>query len=228
MITYQENWISHFVSFYAWTEQLPWLNELMVLLLGSKRSLLSVPKRGTKPRSPALQADSITLSYQGSPEQCWLAKKTPPKLNNVLKDMIKIISCIQVSPVQLLSHVWLFATPFTAACEASLSITNSWILLKHVSIELVMPTNHLILCYPLPLLLSIFPSIKVFSNESALCSAGQSTGVSVSTSVLPTNNQDWSPLGWTGWISLQSKGLSRVFSNTTVQKHQFFSSQLSL
>ena len=168
MITYQENWISHFVSFYAWTEQLPWLNELMVLLLGSKRSLLSVPKRGTKPRSPALQADSITLSYQGSPEQCWLAKKTPPKLNNVLKDMIKIISCIQVSPVQLLSHVWLFATPFTAVRQVSLSITNPQSLFKLMSIDLVMPSTHLILYCPLLLLPSIFQSIRVFSNESVL------------------------------------------------------------
>ena len=78
-------------------------------------------------------------------------------------------------------------------------------------------------------LASIFPSIRVFSNESALriSPSHQSTGVSASPSVLPVNTQDWSPLGWTGWISLQSKGLSRVFSNTTVQKHQFFSAQLS-
>ena len=80
-----------------------------------------------------------------------------------------------------------------------------------------------------PLLLpSIFRSIRVFSNESAFCIGRQSIGVSASTSVLPVNTQDWSPLGWTGWISLQFKGLSRVFSNTTVQKHQFFGSQLSL
>ena len=75
------------------------------------------------------------------------------------------------------------------------------------------------------------PSIRVFSKESTLrmsCSIlRQSIGVSASASVLPMNTQDWSPLGWTGWISLQSKGLSRVFSNTTVQKHQFFSAQLS-
>ena len=90
-----------------------------------------------------------------------------------------------------------------------------------------MPSNHLILCHPLLFPPSIFPSIRVFSNESALPSGGQSTGVSASTSVLPVNTQDWSPLGWTGWISLQSKGLSRVFSNTTVQKHQFFGAQLS-
>ena len=78
--------------------------------------------------------------------------------------------------------------------------------------------NHLQFCHPLLLLLSIFPSIRVFSNESVLL-----IRVSVSASVLPMNSEDWFPLGWTGWISLQSKGLSRVFSKTTAQKHQFFS-----
>ena len=72
-----------------------------------------------------------------------------------------------------------------------------------------------------------FPASESFQMSQLFASAGQSTGVSVSTSVLPLNTQDWSPLGWTSWISLQSKGLSRVFSNTTVQKHQFFSTQLS-
>ena len=115
-------------------------------------------------------------------------------------------------------------TPWTAAHQASLS--NSQSLFKFMFIELVMPSNNLILCRPLLLLSSIFPSIKVFSNESALC-GGQNIGVSASTSVLPKNTQDWSPLGWTGWISLQSKGLSRVF-NTTLQKHQFFGTQHSL
>ena len=81
-----------------------------------------------------------------------------------------------------------------------------------------MPSNHLILCRPLLLTPSIFPSIRVFPNESVLHIRGQSTGVSASASVLPMNIQDWFPLGWTGWISLQSRGLSRVFSNTTVQK----------
>ena len=124
--------------------------------------------------------------------------------------------------VQSLSRVQIFATPRTAARQASLTITNSWSLLKPMSIESVMPSNHLILCRPLLLLPSIFPSIRVFSNESVLHIGCQSIGVSASTSVLPMNIQDWSPLGWTGWISLQSKGLSRVFSNTAVQKHQFF------
>ena len=126
------------------------------------------------------------------------------------------------SSVQLLSCTQHFVTLWTAACQASLSITNSWRLFKHISIELVMPSNHLILCSPLLLLPSIFPSIRIFSNESALRISGQSIGVSASTSVLPMNTQDWSPLGWTGWISLQSKGLSRVFSYTTVQNYQFF------
>ena len=90
-----------------------------------------------------------------------------------------------------------------------------------------MPSNHLILCHPLlPLL--IFPSIWGFSSESVLHISGQSIGVSASTSVLPMNIHDRFPLAWTGWSSLQSKGLSRVFSNTTVQKHHFFGAQLYL
>ena len=112
--------------------------------------------------------------------------------------------------------------PWTEAGQASLSITNSWSLPRPMSIKLLMPSNHLILCCPLLLPPSVFPSIRVFSNESVLQSGGQTIGVSASASVLPVNIQDWFPLGWTGWIPLPSKGLSRVFSNTTVQKHQFF------
>ena len=133
----------------------------------------------------------------------------------------------QFSSAQLFSHVRLFATPCTAAHQASLSITNSWSIFKLISIALVMPSNHLILCCPLLLPPSIFPSIRVFSMSQFFTSGGQSIGVSASASVLPMNIQDWFPLGWTGWISLQSKGLSRVFSNTAVQKHQFFGTQLS-
>ena len=98
------------------------------------------------------------------------------------------------SSVQLLSCTWLFVTPWTATHQAPLSITNSRSLLKLMSIESVMPSNHFILCHPL-LLPSIFPSIRVFSNESALCMILQSIGVSASTSVLPMNVQDWFPLG---------------------------------
>ena len=108
-----------------------------------------------------------------------------------------------------------------------LPITNSQSLLKPIPIQLVMPSNHPIFCRPPLLLPSIFLSIRVFSNESALHTGGQSIGVSASTSVLPMNTQDWSTSGWTGWISLKSKGHSRVFSNTIVQKHQFFGAQLS-
>ena len=118
------------------------------------------------------------------------------------------------------------ATPRTIACQASVSITNSWSLLKLISVESVMPSNHLILCGPLQP--SIFPSIRVFSNESVLHIRWPKYWSFHSVSVLLMNIQDWSPLGWTGWISLQSKGLSRVFSNTTVQKYQFFGAQLSL
>ena len=133
---------------------------------------------------------------------------------------------IQLSSVQSLSHIWPFATPWTVAHQASLSITNSWGLLKLRFIESVMPSNHLIVCGSCLLLPSIFPSIKSFQMSQFFTSGGQSTGVSAS--VLPMNIQDWFPLGWTGWISLQSKRLSGVFSSTTVQKHQVFGAQPSL
>ena len=124
------------------------------------------------------------------------------------------------------SHVQLFAPPWTTAHQASLSITNSWSIPKFMSIESVRPSNHLILCRPLLHLPSIFPSIRVFSNESVLCIRWPKYW-SFSFSISPSMNiQDWS-LGWTDCISL-SKGVSRVFSNTTVQKHQFFSAQSSL
>ena len=118
--------------------------------------------------------------------------------------------------------------PWTVARQASLSITISQSLHKLMSIELVMPSNHLILCCPLLLLPSIFPSIRVFPMSQFFASGGQSIGVSASASVLPMTIQDCFPSGWIGLISLQSKGLSRVFSNTTVQKHHFFSTQLCL
>ena len=117
------------------------------------------------------------------------------------------------------------ASPWTAAHQASLSLSISWSLLKLMSIESVMPSNHLILCYPLLLLPSIFPSIRVFSNELALrirCPKYWSFSFSFSPSM---NIQSWFSIGLTGLISLQSKGLSRVF-NTTVQKHQFFGAQI--
>ena len=132
-----------------------------------------------------------------------------------------------LSSVQLLSRVRLFATPWTAARRASLSITNSWSVIKLMSIELVMPSNHPSSVIPFSSYLQSFLTTGSFQMSQFFASAGQSIGVSASASVLPMNTQNWSPLGWTVWTSLQSKGLSRVFSNTTVQKHQFFGAQLS-
>ena len=140
---------------------------------------------------------------------------------------VYISSSFQFSSVQSLSRVWLFVIPWTAAHQASLSITNSQSLLKLMSIEPVMPSNYLTLCCPLLFLPLIFPSIRVFPVSQFFTSCGQSIGVTALASVLAMNTKDWSPLGWTGWISMQSKGLSRVFSNTTLQKHQFFGTQLS-
>ena len=122
------------------------------------------------------------------------------------------------SSVQSLSHVWLFAAPWTAGCQASLSITNSWSLLKLMSITSVMPSKHLILCQSLLLSPSISPSMRVFSMSQVLASSGQSTGVSASPSVLPMNIQDWFTF-WIDWFDLLA---------VQVQKHQFFCTQLSL
>ena len=129
--------------------------------------------------------------------------------------------------VQSLSDVQLFATPWTAARQASLSITNSWSLLKFMSIESVVPSTISSSLALFSFCLQSFPSSGSFPMSQFFTSGGQGIGVSASASVLPMNIQDWSPLGWTGWISLQSKGLSKVLSNTTVQKHQFFGAQLS-
>ena len=136
-----------------------------------------------------------------------------PELNTVAR------SCPTLCNPSL--HEW------TAACQASLSITNSQSLSKLMSIESVMPSNHLILCRPLLLLLPVPPSIRVFSNESTLHIRWPKYW-SFSFSIIPSKEiPGLISSEWTGWISLQSKGLSRVFSNTTVQKHQFFGTQLS-
>ena len=127
-----------------------------------------------------------------------------------------------LSSVQSLRCVPLFATPWIAARQASLSITNSRNSLKLMSIESMMPSSLLVLCRPLLLLPSIPPSIRVFPNESTLHIRWPKYWSFSLASFLPKKSQGWSPSEWTGWISLQSKGLSRVFSNTTVQKHQFF------
>jgi len=128
----------------------------------------------------------------------------------------------------LLRPVQLFATPWTAACQASLSFTISWSLLKFMSIESVKLSNHLILCFPFSFCLQSFPASVSFQMSQLFTSGSQSIGASASASVFPINIQGWFPLGLTGLISLQSKGLSRVFSKTTVQKHQFIGTQPSL
>ena len=118
--------------------------------------------------------------------------------------MSNLIRCpsVQFSSVQSLSRVWLFVTPWIAACQASLSITSSQSSLKLMSIESVMPSSHLILCRPLLLLPPVPPKASgSFPMNQLFTWGGQSIGVSASASVLPMNTQDWSPLGWTGWIS---------------------------
>ena len=134
----------------------------------------------------------------------------------------------QFSSVQSLSCVWLFATPWTAEhlhgqvdrppCPSPTPrvYPNSCPLSQWCHPTISSSVITFSTC------LQFFPASGSFPITQFFASGGQSTGVSASTSVFPMNTQDWSPLGWTGWISLQSKGLSRVFSNTTVQKHQFF------
>ena len=144
-------------------------------------------------------------------------------LNSQIKKKIYWINSVHFS------HVWLFATPWTAACQASLYITNSRSLLKLISIKSVMLSNHLILCCPLLLLPSIFPSIRVFSNESVFHIRWPKYW-SFSFSISPSNEYSVLISFWNqfGLISFPSKGLSRIFSNTTVKKHQLFGTQLSL
>ena len=132
-----------------------------------------------------------------------------------------------IRSVPSLSHVQLFATAWIAARQASLSNTNSWSSLKLTSIESVMPSCHLILYCPLLLLPPNPPSIRVFPMSQFFAPGGQSIRLSASPWLLPMNTQDWFPSEWTAWISLQSKGLSRVFSDTTVQRHHFLGAQLS-
>ena len=122
--------------------------------------------------------------------------------------------------VQSLSHVRIFATPWTAALQASLSTANSWSLLKLMSIESVMHPTISSSVVPFTSCLQSFLASGSFPVSQFFTSGGQSIGVSASASVLPMNIQDWFPLGWTDWFSLVFKGLSGVFSNTTVQKPQ--------
>ena len=130
--------------------------------------------------------------------------------------IFQLFSCVRLSVTPWMQHTKLPCPP------------SSWSLLKLMSIESVMPSNHLILCHPLLFLPQSFPASGSFQMSQLFASDGLRIGASASTSVLPMNIKGWFPLGLTGLISLQSKGLSRVFSNTTVLKHQFFSAQPSL
>ena len=149
-------------------------------------------------------------------------------MTNVLQcKVLYFFSNWNISSVQLLSCVWLFATPWTAARRASLSITNFQSLLKLMFIESVVHPTFSSSVVPFSSHIQSFPASGSFPMSQFFTSSGQSIGASASASVLPMNILEWFALGWTGWNSLQTKGLSRVFSNTTVQKHQFFSAQPS-
>ena len=148
----------------------------------------------------------------------WFALKFDRKQQNFVK---------QFNFVQSLSRVW-FCDPMDCSTPG-LPVHHQITEFTQTHIHRVNDTiNHLILCHPLLLHLQSFPGSRYFPMSQLFTSGDQSIGISASTSVLPMNTQDWCPLGWTGWISLQSKGLSRVFSKTTIQKHQFFGAQLSL
>ena len=135
---------------------------------------------------------------------------------------------MDVAVAQPLSHLWSFLMPWTAALQASLSFTTSWSLFKFMSIESVMVSNHLILCFLFTSCLQFFPASGSFPMSQLITWGAQSFGTSASASVLPKNIQGWFPLGLTNLASLLSKGLSRVFYSTTVQEQQFFGTHSSL
>ena len=153
----------------------------------------------------------MDLRFQWSDFNLLLLSFSVPVNANIIGHQGKMI--YHFSSVQSLSHVRHFMIPWTAARWASLSITNSWSLLKFMSIESVMPSNHIILYHPLLLYPSIIPSIRIFSNESVFShQVAKVLEFQLQHQFFQWNIQDWSPLGLTGWISLQSKGLSRIFT----------------
>ena len=204
------------------------MQELITFYIQSKRSehsrvfiplqtILLGKKKKTKNRN---NVENFILR-----ESCIYSAANIPKNYQLSNDCQSELFLIQFSSVQSLSHVQLFVTPRTAAHQASLSITNSWGLLKLMSIETVIPSNHLILCHPLLIPPSIFPSNRVFSNESVLYIRWPNYW---SFSISPSNE-------YSGLISFRidwpappcSPRDSQVFPNNTVQKHQFVSAQLS-
>ena len=175
--------------------------------------------RGVEPHSPSIHPCSL--------EECWVTVGTAPESPGHRGELrywpYEIWQCVfPVFVVQSLSHVWLFGTPWTAAYQAFLSLTVSQGLLKFMSIESVMLSNQLILCYPLLLLPSTFPASGLFQwVSSSHTSCVPCIGASASASVLLVNIQGWFPFRLTGLIFLLSKGLSRVLSSTTVQNQCF-------
>ena len=214
------------ILFLSWSPVFSGLNVqpcstfLQLLRLGSARLLCSwnLPGKNTG-------VDAIS-STRGLSLSSWPRDRSHVSCISSTGRQILYHCTTCLSSVHSLSPVQQFAVPQTAACQCSLTITNTQSLLKLMSFELVRPSNHLILCYHFLLLPSIFPSIRDFSDDQPFLPGDQSIGVSASTSVLPMSIQDWFPLGWTGLIPLQSKGLWRVFSKTILQKHQLFNVHL--
>ena len=164
------------------------------------------------------QHDWCRVPGAGTTQLSHMDSRVPSRSQNLW-----ILSSVQFSHSVASSS----GTPWTVAHQASPSITNAWSSLKLLSIESVMPSSHLILCCSLLITRSVFPSIRVFSNELALCIRWPKYW-SFSFNISPSNEYSALISFSMDWISLQSKGLSRVFSNTTVKKHQFFGAQLSL
>ena len=202
-------------------------------IIGTQSQFPDLPDSGIKPGSPALQADSYPLSHQGSPLLTHANEYTH--------------ACPHTHMYAYVLFLFFFSVkPKFSSVQFSCSVVSDSLQpheLQHARPLCPSPTPGV---HPNPCPLSrwchptisssvvpfsscpqSFPASRSFQMSQLFASGGQSIGISASTSVLPMNTQDWSPLGWTGWISSQSKGLSRIFSNTTVQKHQFFGAQLS-
>ena len=163
----------------------------------------------------------IPLSFQ------LLIKISSYKYLSLLLFLKIVVIWYHISSVQLLSHVRLFVTPWTAACQASSSSPAHGVYSNSSPLSRWCHPTISSSVVPFSSCLQSFPASGSFPMSRLFTSGGQSIGVSASTSVLPRNTQDWCLLGWIGWISLQFKEFSRVFSNTTVQKHQFFVAQPS-
>ena len=200
----------------SWTIRNLSTKNLMVLNCGVGEDSCPLDSKEIKPVNPKGNQSWIFI---GMTELNWTERSKYFSTYFILGSQCFLdTSSVQFSSFQSLSHVQLFPTPWTASSQASLSFINSQSLLKLMFIELVMPSSHLILYVPFSWLQS-FPASGSFPRSQFFTSS-----IGVSASDLPMNIQDWFPLGWTGWISLQSKGPSRVLSNTTVQNHQLFGS----